>query len=58
MDTKINARELFFQLKNKKQKQTRSFDKGLFSLGIHQELKTALIPVAACNGKKNIKSGI
>lgn len=54
MNTKLNVQELFFQLKNKKQGRIKSFDSGLFTLGIHQELKTALVPVK-CDEKNGLK---
>lgn len=47
MNAKLNVQELFFQLKNKKQPQIKSFDRALCTLGIHQELKNALVPVVA-----------
>ena len=55
MDTKLNVQELFFQMKNKKQQQIKSFDRALFSLGIHQELKNALVPTGKCAEKSGLK---
>lgn len=54
MNTKVNVQELFFQLKNKKASQIKSFDRALCSLGIHHDLKTALAENVKC-GEKAVK---
>lgn len=55
MDTKLNVQELFFQLKNKKPNQGKSFDRALCSLGIHRELKNGLTPIAKCDEKNVVR---
>lgn len=40
MEPKINVQELFLELKSKKPNRTKSFDRALCTLGVHQDAKT------------------
>ncbi len=39
MDTKLDIQQLYFDLNKKKVKKTKSFDSGLCSLGIQNDIK-------------------